>query len=205
MREPLGPILPEPHGLLYVWERTNPLPTFRSLTDLLIERADASALWQIADLCGEAASVLVERCESGHQPWQALIDGEPIGWGWVATGRAHIGGLEIDLELEPGERYLWDFTTLPAYRGRRVYSALLRAILANGIGARRFWIGHDAANVASRHGILRAGFREVLAAHLTANGNVVARPHGPNELAADGAILLGLPLVDTDEPGQKTR
>jgi GNAT superfamily N-acetyltransferase len=84
----------------------------------------------------------------------------PAGYGWSASGPAHIGGLELHLTVPPGERYLWDFVTLPDFRGRGLYPLLLQDIIRRQRQeASWFWIGHDTHNEASRRGILKAGFQ----------------------------------------------
>ena len=108
------------------------------------------------------------RCGSGSsggtgRGWPALAT-VPVGWGWVAAREAEIPELGITFALLPGDRYLWDFTTLPAWRGHDVYPALLQAILV-AEEATRFWIGHDRDNAASARGMAKAGFREVGTAH----------------------------------------
>jgi hypothetical protein len=56
--------------------------------------------------------------------------------------------------------WLYDFATVPEFRGRRLYPALLRFILSDlkERDVTRAWIGTEPGNVASQHGIRRAGF-----------------------------------------------
>ena len=107
-------------------------------------------------------------CHCGHRPWLARIGKVPVGWGWVAAREAEIQELGFSFALLPGDRYLWDFTMLPAWRGHDVNPALLQAILVEG--ATRFWIGHDRDNAASARGMAKAGFREVGTAHRPPDG-----------------------------------
>lgn len=119
--------------------------------------APPALLARLADL---PESEVVRRLEEGHDPFLMRIDGAPTAYGWSATGPAHIGGLALDLKVPAGERYLWDFVTLPPYRGRGLYPLLLKAIVRQQMGeAEWFWIGHEPHNLASRRGILKAGFR----------------------------------------------
>ena len=99
----------------------------------------------MASLMGLDAGAVRDRLQRGHRPWLARIGDEPVGWGWVAAREAEIPELGITFALLPGDRYLWDFMTLPAWRGHDVYPALLQAILV-AEGATRFWIGHDRDN-----------------------------------------------------------
>jgi hypothetical protein len=65
--------------------------------------------------------------------------------------------------LLPGEAYIWDCATLPAFRGKLLYSSLLTYILSELCvqDLCRAWIGADLDNIPSQKGIVRAGFRHV--------------------------------------------
>ena len=96
--------------------------------------------------------------------------------------------------LPPGERYLWDFATLPEWQGRGVYPRLLQAIIRLEADAvQRLWIGHDADNDASRKGIERAGF-QVVGAVYGDPGRMWIDPLGALERSQAAARLVGLPL-----------
>ena len=51
----------------------------------------------------------------------------------------------LPIRLAPGEVYIWDCATLPAYRGQGLYPALLAHIVKelSAEGLRRAWIGAD--------------------------------------------------------------
>lgn len=61
---------------------------------------------------------VARRRAEGHRPYVISVDGEPAGYGWVATRICEIGELGLCFYLPAGNRYLWDFATLPAFRGR---------------------------------------------------------------------------------------
>jgi hypothetical protein len=134
-------------------------------------------------------------CHCGHRPWLARIGEVPVGWDWVAAREAEIPEWGISFALFPGDRYLWDFTTLPVWRGHDVYAALLRAILVEE-GATRFWIGHDQDNAASARGMAKARFREVGTAHRRANGQLLFVPSALAERAAAAVVCLSLLMTD---------
>lgn len=184
----------EPYGLFYCRRWNDPLPPLDLPQQLTTQPADS--LDAISAQCGFTRLELERRVAEGHQPWLARIGDDLAGWGWMATRAAHIGGLELSLALPSGDRYLWDFVTLPEWRGRRIYPALIQAMMRADLAAERFWIGHDMANQASRRGILRAGMTDIGAVHASPDSALVYVPHGPLELAAAGAALLGLPLAD---------
>jgi hypothetical protein len=156
----------------------------------------------MAQLAELEESEVVRRLEDGHQVFLLRVAGQPAAYGWSATGPAHIGGLALHLRVPPGERYLWDFVTLPRFRGRGLYPLLLQEILRRQQAeASWFWIGHDPDNEASRRGILKAGFR--LAGHvwwlrggeLGFIGASAAEP----ELTHGAARALGLRHLHTRE------
>jgi ribosomal protein S18 acetylase RimI-like enzyme len=66
--------------------------------------------------------------------------------------------------MQPGEAYIWDCVTLPAFRRRGLYVALLRHIVGvlRAEGLRRLWIGASLDNTPSIRGFRSAGFRPVL-------------------------------------------
>ncbi|MCC6791441.1 MAG: GNAT family N-acetyltransferase [Thermomicrobiales bacterium] len=187
-------ISPEPYGIMYSWWRGDPLPDLLTLTDLRIDPAHDQGL--VEHVTGIDRDEIARRFDLGHRPWIAWLSGEPVGWGWLATRDAFIGGLDVAIVLPDGDRYLWDFVTRPGQRGRRIYPTLLQAMIRRDRDARRCWIGHDIANTASRRGILRAGFGEVGAVHATPSGGLVYVARGPLDRARRGAELLGLPMAD---------
>jgi ribosomal protein S18 acetylase RimI-like enzyme len=138
------------------------------------------------------------RLLQGHQPWLARIDSETVGYGWAATKTADIGELGITLHLPPGNRYLWNFATLPEWRRRGIYSNLIQAMINGDHNADRFWIGHDVGNDASARGIIRAGFRSTGTLYRRENGDFVLIAEGPIDRAAAAAALLNVPLIDLE-------
>jgi len=192
--------LPRPHqiavdpvGLFYTWWRGDLLPVTRPPAELVVEKLD------MPDSRGVCTPVdaddAQQRYERGHRLWLALLGDVVAGWGWVAAREAAIGQLGVGFTIPPGNRYLWDFATLPDYRGRGVYPALLQAVLRLETSADRFWIGHDTGNVASRRGILKAGFQELGAVFPTATNELVYVPEGLPDRTAAAAGLLGLPVT----------
>jgi GNAT superfamily N-acetyltransferase len=139
---------------------------------------------------------MARRLAGGHRAYVARWDGEPVGSGWNATRDASIGELRLAFALPPGERYLWDFVTLPPWRGRGIYPRLLQAVLAaESAEASRFWIGHDLGNTPSRKGILAAGFTEVVAVHPLSSEQLVFTLRGPLDRAEAAARLMDVPLA----------
>jgi ribosomal protein S18 acetylase RimI-like enzyme len=116
-----------------------------------------------ANLGGEAAEEFGRRIAAGKRIYAAWVAGELAVYGWVSFGEEFVGELNLRLHLLPGEAYIWDCVTLPAFRRNGLYSALLSYIAAQlrQEGLRRVWIGTDQDNLPSQRGIARAGFRHV--------------------------------------------
>lgn len=194
----------EPIGLFYAWWRGDPLPDLAPLPGLTIEPADdPDALSALANVAELEPGAIRERMERGHRPYLARLRGEAVACGWSATREASIGELGLAFTMPPGNRYLWDFVTLPPRRGRGIYPRLLQAILRRDREAERFWIGHDLGNVASASGILKAGFVTVGEAYWLESGGVGLVPRGAVERAPTAAALLGIPCLERDQDGAR--
>jgi GNAT superfamily N-acetyltransferase len=185
---------------LYGWRRGWPLPPLATRPGGAVAIASTPPAGPPAEL---PAAELARRLADGHRLFTLTVDRELAAYGWAATGPAHIGGLDLAFTVPPGERYLWDFATLPRYRGRGLYPLLLQEILRRESDeAEWFWIGHEPGNTASRRGILKAGFRLA--------GQICRRPSGElalagaaaedPELSPRAAHALGLPLLDPRPP-----
>ena len=106
---------------------------------------------------------ITKRLESGRQGYAAWVDNQIAAYGWVSFEDEDIGELNLRIKLLPGEAYIWDCVTLPAFREKLLYSALLIYILGElrAQNLCRAWIGADFDNVASQRGMARAGFHHV--------------------------------------------
>jgi predicted acetyltransferase len=129
---------------------------FRQLTlDLAPALAAAADSLTLSDI--------VKRLETGRQCYTAWADGQIAAYGWASFVEEGIGELNLRIKLLPGEVYIWDCVTLPAFREKLLYSALLIHILGElrKQNICRVWIGADLENLASQKGIARAGFHHV--------------------------------------------
>jgi ribosomal protein S18 acetylase RimI-like enzyme len=137
------------------------------------ELAAASGVEDEAEVC--------RRLESGRRCYGAWVEGRLAAYGWVSFNQEWVGELRLELQLQPGEAYIWDCATLPEFRQRGLYSALLVYIVGElrEENISRFWIGADLENLPSQKGIARAGFRPV--AHL-----VIERQLGMRMVWAQG-------------------
>jgi GNAT superfamily N-acetyltransferase len=186
-------------GYGYTWWHADPLPQLSPHPDLRVARTTDDEL--IAHLAHLDQAVILERFEQGNQVYVAYQAADPIAYGWSAATIGAIDELGFDFAIPPGNRYLWDFVTLPAWRGHGIYPRLIQAILAcEAAEAQRFWISHTADNTASRHGILKAGFEQIEMLVISATGALKIMPVGSQARAqvSPMALRLGLLLTDHD-------
>ena len=170
-----------------------PMP---ELPGLVVSRTvDANLM---ARLQQKPTSDMVRRLDDGHRAYVAFLNDEPSAFGWVATRTADIGEVGASLALATGERYLWNFVTLPSHRGLGIYPRLLDAIVrAESPEAERFWIAYAPENHASGAGINKAGFRNVAELSFDRGGRAGIR----GLVEGGGAVatrVLALPEVEEE-------
>jgi hypothetical protein len=103
-----------------------------------------------------------KRLANDHLAFVAYMNNVPAAFGWMARGKAMIGELNHELILPIGNRYLWNFRTMEAFRGKGIYPVLLQYIIRYEMKrANRFWIIHAPENQSSLKGIQKAGFQYV--------------------------------------------
>ena len=154
--------------------RNDPMPTLSPLDALEVHH-----VWDVsfmAELQQRSEAEIAQRFAGGHRPYVAWRNEEPAAFGWVATRTASIGELGATFTIPDGERYLWNFVTLPAHRGLGIYPRLLQAIVAEeSRAAERFWIGYAPENHASGSGIAKAGFATLAEISFDAHGRPALR------------------------------
>lgn len=145
---------------LYVWDVRTP-PTIVN-TPLHIQVRSEVDVSRIAAVTRNKPDEIAKRLKQDHRSYIAWQDDTPLGYGWVATRQAVLGELDLSFSILSGNQYFWDFATLPQWRGRGVYPALLQSILKfESTNAESFWIAHAPENHASERGIRAAGFAPV--------------------------------------------
>jgi len=168
--------------------RDDPMP------DLVVPAAlEVHEVWDadfMARLQGRAFETIEERFTDGHRAYVAWWNEQPAAWGWVATRAATIGEMGATFSLPPGDRYLWNFVTISAFRGRGIYPRLLQAIVrAEAPTTERFWIAYAPENRASGSGIAKAGFAVQAEMSFDRNGQPALRPMGRDHVTAVARVL----------------
>ena len=88
---------------------------------------------------------------------------EVVAYCWLAASPVWVGEIARMVVPGPEDVYLYDAFTVPAWRGRGLFSALLdqSMVCAAALGRRRVLVLALARNRASRQAIARAGFERV--------------------------------------------
>ncbi len=182
---------------LATWWINDPLPQMPALHAFDVRPTVDDR--ELASLARLSIPEVKARRAAGHRPYVGYLAGLPVTYGWVATRRASIGELELTFDLPQGDRYLWDFATLPAWQGRGLYPRLLQSIALREAGdAQRLWIIHAPENLPSGAGMRKAGFEAVGQLSFRVDQGVGLMPIGLTARAQAGAQLLGVPLIDTE-------
>ncbi len=141
------------------WWRGDPLPDLSPLQTFSASLStDTQMMARLANLSEQEINT---RIQTGNHPYIAFMDDAPVAYGWVALREGGISELRFSFTIPPRNGYLWDFLTLPQWRGRGIYPRLLQAIIHQEQLVDHFWIGYQPGNETSAHGINKAGFHVV--------------------------------------------
>lgn len=157
----------------------------------------AEELAQAMDLDDQA--VVMQRFNNGRCCYVGRSDGRIVTYGWVTFDEEAIGELGLSIRLKAAEAYIWNCATSPAYRGQRLYPALLAYIVGelHRRGVRRIWIGTDGDNLPSQRGLALTGMQPVSDAFISRIWNMQRvwlreRPGVPEQVVMDiRAALFG--------------
>ena len=153
-----------PVGTIWVFDLDRSIPTIKPAIDVTFSRVGPEFISQLREATGATSTTpILRRFEGGRRCYIAQVENKIAAYGWVSINEEFVGELNLRLRLLPGEAYIWDCATLPAFRRRLLYSALLTHILVDLSTEKlhRVWIGADFDNVVSQRGIARAGFQHV--------------------------------------------
>jgi len=178
---------------LGTWWRGDTLPNLPAMS-LSIRVSDDRE--RIAQLNSISLEEFDRRVQTGNYAYLASIEDALVAYGWVATQDAGIAEIKLTFTLPPQNHYLWDFQTLPEWRGRGIYPHFLQAIIRQEIHhVERFWILFQPGNVAAEHSIQKAGFLFVGELVLTQGHVSGFTLFNKSERATIGANILNLPIV----------
>jgi ribosomal protein S18 acetylase RimI-like enzyme len=145
---------------LGTWWHNDPLPKLAPLPHFSARPSTDTRL--IAHLTGLLQQEIEYRFQSGNHIYITYMGESPAAYGWVAMQEGRVHEIELFFKLPPGDSYLWDFKTLPEWRGRGIYSHLLQEIvIKESYRSQHFWIIYKSDNDISGRGIRKAGFRIV--------------------------------------------
>jgi GNAT superfamily N-acetyltransferase len=179
------------------WWRGDHLPALTLVEGFFAAPTEDAAL--LARLANLEMAEVQRRLGEGHRSYVAWLDKQPVAYGWVATQTAHVGELDLMITLPERDRYLWDFATLPDWRGRGIYPRLLQAILTTEQRhAERFWIIAAPENRASSAGIRKAGFTSIAHLSFQRSGQPGLIPMASGDHVAAAAMLLQVPIQYAD-------
>jgi len=184
---------PRRAGTIWTMSLDQPVPLVTPLIPASFYPAEPASAPELADAMADISQVdVLKRFELGRCCYTARVDGRLAAYGWVSFDEEFIGELNLRLRLLPGEAYIWNCATLPAFRRSHLYSALLVHILGElkSTGLSRAWIGADLENLPSQRGIARAGFlyvADLFIARVLALRQVwiQGRPGVPEDLVAE--------------------
>jgi GNAT superfamily N-acetyltransferase len=166
-------------------------------------------------------AIIQQRLVAGKRCYVAQVEGSLAAYGWVSYQEEDIGEIHLRIHLMPGEAYIWDCATAPAYRQQRLYTGLLMHIATQlqTEGLCRVWIGADGDNIASQRGMASAGFQPVVdlvetrllamrlfrvRGRLSAPKSVVADARRALRGNRDRAWLAALSLVNVPSTGSSS-
>lgn len=162
---PAAEIGPQPAGTFWMLNLQGPLPALlKPGLAAVFARLSSEAAFPLSHAMGlDNPKPVLERFAAARRCYGAWVDGMVAAYGWVTFDEEEIGELGLRIRMASGEAYIWDCATLPAYRGQRLYPALLGHICGElrAEGFRLALIGADSDNLASQKGMMLAGFQPV--------------------------------------------
>ncbi|GAC1362629.1 MAG: hypothetical protein NVS2B12_05160 [Ktedonobacteraceae bacterium] len=180
---------------LGTWWTGDPLPDLPALPSFSVcLSTDVQLITRLTKLSYQEIEV---RFQNGNHIYLAFLGHVPVAYGWLANQFGGVDEIHLSFTLPFGNCYLWDFLTLPDWRGRGIYPHFLQAIIRQEQHrVERFWIMYAPGNDTAARSISRAGFHFVGELTITqgyASGIIL---FNTTERAYIGATMLGLPISD---------
>ena len=155
---------PRRAGTIWMLNLDEPAPLIHPLIPATFRRVGQDLLPAFASIIRPSAvEELLTRFETGRRCYTAWVGDQLASYGWVSFDDEHIGELNLRIRLLPGEVYIWDCATIPAFQRNHLYSALLSYMITElrAESLCRAWIGADMDNQPSQRGMARAGFHHI--------------------------------------------
>lgn len=169
-------------GIFWMMRLDRPLPVmpqeYIARIPATFRRAGQEDVEELALAMGYDDTIpVLQRLSMGKHCYIARVEGKLVAYGWITFDKEHIGELGLSARLNEGEAYIWDCATLAAYRGKRLYPALLAYMFdeLQRVGIRRVWIGTDADNLPSQSGVALVGCQPVVEIILAEDGQYATR------------------------------
>ena len=93
----------------------------------------------------------------GDFGYYAVVDGAPVGYGWVK----HPGSDDYFFNIDGECRYLCRFFVHESARGQGIYPELISSLIEREDSAHRFYIAAERGNDSSVRGLMKLGFKPV--------------------------------------------
>ena len=142
-------------------------------------------------------ALVLQRFAAGRRCYVGRVEDRLVTYGWITFDEEGIGEIGLNIRLQAGEAYIWNCGTVPAYRGQRLYPALLAHMLGElqGEGLHRVWLGTDADNLPSQSGVALVGFQPVVDVVMTRvltvrRAWVRGRPGVPEQIVTNARLAL---------------
>ena len=179
---------------LGTWWRGDILPELPPLQSFSAHISTDTAL--IANMNAISVQEVEARQQQGNHAYVAFIGETPVAYGWVATQHAGVREIQLAFTLPSHNSYLWDFQTLPEWRGRGIYPHFLQAILKQEMDeVERFWILYKPGEIAAEKSIRKAGFHFLGELVLTEGHVSGITLFNGSERARIGATILNLSII----------
>ena len=183
---------------LGTWWRGDALPDLPSLPSFSVRISDDRE--RFTQLNNITLQEFDARTQTGNHAYLAFVGETIVAYGWAATRSAGVAEIGLAFMLPPQNHYLWDFQTLPSWRGRGIYPHFLQAIIRQEMHlVERFWILFQPGNAAAEHSIQKAGFLFVGELVLTKGHVSGFTLFSKSERAIIGASILNLPVIAEEE------
>lgn len=189
----------------FVWERRPQPPQLTQGRIVLAGRGDEAIAERMAVLRGASVDQYGAWLRDGHWVLYAIGPDDDIqSWIWftVPEGGPQIAPFDfgIGMKVPPGIGFLWDAFTVPAYRRRGLYKALLmRAVEECFVrGVRKVW-GHANITNASRKIILTTNAAGEISIKATRIGTFcrISRPGFHRTIPVRGVLEMDALLPST--------